>query len=433
MRKEFWLLLLVNGSIILFLTYQVSDLISLLNDDSGHDAFKEHELTPVTYKEVTTVASNGSEIVTLEPDRPLLIPKIIHQTYKTSTIPDKWLKTHQSVMDLHPNYEYILWTDQMARDFIEEHYDWFLPTFDSYPYNIMRADVIRYFVLSHYGGVYLDLDNGCTHNMDPLLAAPAWLRKTNPTGVSNDLMGSVPKHPYFQKVIDNLERYNHNWFVSYITIMYSTGPLFLSVLWKQYKRWGVPKGEEVRILVPLGKSNHTSYFFYQGQGSSWHQDDAKFIFQMGRHWFLMTILITAIVFLFFYLQYKLYQKISFTTINKYRRLAVRHAGRMIHGSGSASGSRRRSRRHQYGRTRSRSNSPMLPLGGNGRQSPGSDRSWGSSRSTSPELYGSDSVMLTDHKDWAIRVNETPVDEMDKLNESEGQLLARPKSRNEDLV
>jgi mannosyltransferase OCH1-like enzyme len=42
--------------------------------------------------------------------------------------------------------------------FIKEKYPWFLPVFDAYPYNIQRADVIRYFALAYYGGTYLDLD-----------------------------------------------------------------------------------------------------------------------------------------------------------------------------------------------------------------------------------------------------------------------------------
>lgn len=52
-----------------------------------------------------------------------------------------------------------LWTDQSARSFIAENYPWFLETFDSYPYAIQRADVIRYFILAHFGGIYIDLDN----------------------------------------------------------------------------------------------------------------------------------------------------------------------------------------------------------------------------------------------------------------------------------
>ena len=38
-------------------------------------------------------------------------------------------------------------------------YPWFLETWDAYPFNIERADAIRYFVLAHYGGVYIDLDD----------------------------------------------------------------------------------------------------------------------------------------------------------------------------------------------------------------------------------------------------------------------------------
>lgn len=38
-------------------------------------------------------------------------------------------------------------------------YPWFLETFDTYRFPIQRADAIRYFILAHYGGVYIDLDD----------------------------------------------------------------------------------------------------------------------------------------------------------------------------------------------------------------------------------------------------------------------------------
>ena len=52
-----------------------------------------------------------------------------------------------------------MWTDEKSRIFIEAEYPWFLETFDGYPHPIQRADVIRYFVLAHFGGVYIDLDD----------------------------------------------------------------------------------------------------------------------------------------------------------------------------------------------------------------------------------------------------------------------------------
>ena len=52
-----------------------------------------------------------------------------------------------------------LWTDEASHEFIRTEYPWFLETFEKYPYAIQRADTIRYFVLAHFGGTYLDLDD----------------------------------------------------------------------------------------------------------------------------------------------------------------------------------------------------------------------------------------------------------------------------------
>lgn len=115
----------------------------------------------------------------------------------------------------------------------------------------MRADAIRYFVLATYGGIYIDLDDGCQRKLDPLLSYRAWLRKTVPTGISNDAMGAVPQHPFFLRVIQSLKHYRRDWKVPYITVMGNTGPLFLSVVWKEYmKEVNGDEEKRVRILMP---------------------------------------------------------------------------------------------------------------------------------------------------------------------------------------
>jgi mannosyltransferase OCH1-like enzyme len=81
----------------------------------------------------------------------------------------------------------MLWTDGLARDFVEQNYPAFLQTFDSYKYPIQRADSIRYFVLNHFGGIYMDLDIGCRRRMDSLLQGD-WeviLPITKPVSQSN--------------------------------------------------------------------------------------------------------------------------------------------------------------------------------------------------------------------------------------------------------
>ena len=63
-----------------------------------------------------------------------------------------------------------MWTNKKSRDFIAKEYPWFLETYDNYPYPIMRADAIRYFILSFYGGIYLDLDDVCSPSPLPSAA-----------------------------------------------------------------------------------------------------------------------------------------------------------------------------------------------------------------------------------------------------------------------
>lgn len=290
MRKELKYLIWAHVLIILYLIYYLFDLITLLHDDSFADALLDVELNPNDHKLT----------------KPLVIPKIIHQTYKTNEIPDIWKPGQQACINLHPDYQYILWTDDMSREFIEEHFPWFLPTWDNYKYPIQKADAIRYFALVHYGGVYIDLDDGCERRLDPLLTVPAFVRKTIPTGISNDVMGSVPNHPFYLKVIDSLKKYQKNWLVPYITIMYSTGPLFLSVIWKQYKRWGLPEAGKVRILLPKDYKTHNYSFFAISPGSSWHLDDAKFIKSLANHIVLAVFGGFVIVLCFFLIEYWIY-------------------------------------------------------------------------------------------------------------------------------
>ena len=47
----------------------------------------------------------------------------------------------------------------LLTDYSDIRYPWFLEDWDQYEFPIQRADAIRYFVLSHYGGIYIDLDD----------------------------------------------------------------------------------------------------------------------------------------------------------------------------------------------------------------------------------------------------------------------------------
>lgn len=294
MKKELQYIIIAHVLLICFLLYESLDLISLLNDRIPQEYFTQEQMY-------------NSSLV----DQEQLIPKIIHQTYKTTEIPEIWKLGQQLCIDLHPDYEYILWTDDMSRSFIAEKYPWFLDTFDNYQYPIQRADLIRYFVLNHYGGIYLDLDDGCSQRLDPLLSVPAFVRKTLPTGISNDVMGSIPKHPFFTKVINDISKYDRNWFVPYITIMISTGPLFLSVMWKQYKRWGV----EPDLLIKVIPMKDYKTFFNISKGSSWHTNELNYFLTLLRHLPLAVLAGVLTFFAILALEFLIYKMVCLVRFN----------------------------------------------------------------------------------------------------------------------
>lgn len=189
----------------------------------------------------------------------MTIPKIIHQTWKIEKIPSEWQEYHKTWKDKFPSpeYKHILWTDKMIRDFIKENYGWFLDTFDSYPKGIQRADVIRYFLLYHYGGIYADLDCEVRENFyndldqDNInLAGNPYHTEPNKYGMNN-LMASNKKNSKWKVVFKDLEKRKDN-----TATLKSTGPCVLASL----------KDKDVKILEiekfnPLKKRNKIRSFF----------------------------------------------------------------------------------------------------------------------------------------------------------------------------
>ena len=203
----------------------------------------------------------------------------------------------------------MLWTDASSREFIAEHYPWFLDTFDNYTYPIQRADAIRYFVLYHFGGVYIDLDIGCLRPVDPLLIYPVILPKTIPVGVSNDLMFAERHHPLLEQTIHNLINFDHSWVLNYPTVMFSTGPMFLSAQYGLYTAAHRNTAfQDIRILPKAlygknAKEDEAPHsFFSHFYGSSWHSDDAAFIGFLGTWgkvlmWIGLAVLIIGLLYI----------------------------------------------------------------------------------------------------------------------------------------
>lgn len=116
-----------------------------------------------------------------------------------------------------------LWQDKEAYQFVRQYYPSLYPIYLAYPLEIQRSNVLRYLLLHHYGGVYLDLDMRCRRPLDFLREQEFITPPANPTGVNNAFIVSVKGHPFWQHLIDHLPRYNLDWATPYLTNMLSTG------------------------------------------------------------------------------------------------------------------------------------------------------------------------------------------------------------------
>ncbi|KAF7557924.1 hypothetical protein G7Z17_g296 [Cylindrodendrum hubeiense] len=243
------------------------------------------------------------------------IPRILHQTCANDTVPLKWVDSQQSCKDVYSDFEYKLWTDASARDFISTEYPWFLETWDNYPFPIQRADSIRYFVLEHYGGIYLDMDTVCnkTFPLDQVesgtLKHNAIFKSTLPTGVTNDIMISSAGHPAFTAAIRKLPIFyakTRLWarMLPYAAIMMSTGPFFLTLVVKGYLL------EQLSInvqTVQVINGSELKPYITDLQSCTWHQGDAKPIMWLGtRPWTWFSLAAIGLVIGLYLINYTLF-------------------------------------------------------------------------------------------------------------------------------
>lgn len=165
------------------------------------------------------------------------IPPIIHFIWfrnlydshlDVSDIPTHGSEAPEHCQTRNENFTVNVWNATAARALIERHYEWFLPTYDGYKHPIQRVDAFKYFVLWHYGGIYMDLDIDCRRPLDPLLQFPAWFPKTALLGVNNDVFAARAQHPAIGEMTAQLKPRNVNLFFPYLTIYWSTGPQFTS-------------------------------------------------------------------------------------------------------------------------------------------------------------------------------------------------------------
>lgn len=193
------------------------------------------------------------------------IPRIIHQVWfkvgnGPATPPKEYDEMRASWRRNHPDWTFMEWDHQRSRQLIQEHYPQYLGLFDGYKREIFRIDAIRYFILHHYGGFYVDTDVTSLKPIDELcrhkavLALNKYTKSTVPIN-NNHFMACVPASELMQRCIERLPtaslvQTNKD---SYLSTMLTAGPFFLTSVVSYYKRsrdiYILPYEKEAALLT----------------------------------------------------------------------------------------------------------------------------------------------------------------------------------------
>ena len=186
---------------------------ALMNNSSG---YKEKNL-PEKWATLEKLYDQN-----IKPKGEAKIPKIIHQIWLGDAIPNALYDMMDTIKKVNPGYDYKLWTDVEAEEFMFENKQ----LFNKLRNLGQKSDVLRYAILLKYGGIYLDTDFIGIKSFDELLHLDFF------TGVSydkeptlfNGLIGCVPNHELMAD-LNNIEEARDG---DGMEIIKTTGPWYMT-------------------------------------------------------------------------------------------------------------------------------------------------------------------------------------------------------------
>jgi inositol phosphorylceramide mannosyltransferase catalytic subunit len=148
-----------------------------------------------------------------------MIPLILHQTSKSSTLSEPTASYANSWRRINPRLKYQLFDDRACREFVNDIFPQYLNTYDSFAFGVQRADFFRYLAVYHFGGIYCDTDMECLRSFDTFfdLRGIVFSVETgisqqrqqelcyrHPFQIANCIFAAERNHPFFLKLIEKI-------------------------------------------------------------------------------------------------------------------------------------------------------------------------------------------------------------------------------------
>jgi inositol phosphorylceramide mannosyltransferase catalytic subunit len=233
------------------------------------------------------------------------IPRLIHQSWSTTTLPIKYQKWSDTWRVNHPDWEWVLWTDEDNQALVNKYFPWMKETYERLPM-INKVDLSRNMYMYVFGGyqfppvsllvvcvnakgrIYADLDVECLRPFGnlfskylpksmalstpgeegsqlPPLYTHAYFGQmgANPDdwhSIPNAWMASTPAHPFFLKPMQAVhDRIDHPQFQNWVEGLSGPVCLRLEIVWY------MDHHEKGKTLIPYLRTtqmNHTYFDTY---------------------------------------------------------------------------------------------------------------------------------------------------------------------------
>jgi mannosyltransferase OCH1-like enzyme len=153
------------------------------------------------------------------------IPKIIHQIWVGPKPVPEFLKILSlSWKDTHPDWEYILWTNETADTLVTNMRPDHQIIYHTAQSMRARANILRYYLLYWYGGLYVDADFRCLQCFEELNHYYDFYVGIAPNDAmaicNNALIASIPEHPIMKYIIDNAKYIENQYQIFSIGVFY---------------------------------------------------------------------------------------------------------------------------------------------------------------------------------------------------------------------
>jgi len=208
------------------------------------------------------------------------VPLVIYQSWHTNKVPKNMKLTIYKLLDMNPEFDYYLYSDEKSREYIKNNYgDDVVTAFDTLKPGAYKSDLWRYCILYKTGGVYLDIKYYSRFPIvDMIKKNPVIFVKDLPLacslgigfGVYNAFMVSPPNNPIFLLCINEI--INNTKFRLYKSgSLDVTGPCLLSRKINDYDK---SKSDSEKIGNKLVYNFTRVHTYFE---TIWYKDEKAFL------------------------------------------------------------------------------------------------------------------------------------------------------------